>query len=137
MGLSTYVFILFGVSIAFFLTGSPSMIFGILSCDQTQATCSSFGTTGESVANQLINTLANPNSLIFIAGVSLTGLLTGGSFGVVYILPALIIIAFETLLFVPTDILMNESVPFEVRMIVLGFFAIFQILTIIEFVRGG
>ena len=140
MGLYTYVFIMFGIAIAFFLTGSRPMIFTMFDCDQTQTTCA-FGTDGggggQGVLNQLINTLANPNSLIFLAGVSLTGLLTGGSFGVVYILPALMISAFANRFLLPTDFLLNEAVPFEIRMIVFGFMQIFLILTIISFVRGG
>lgn len=140
MGLTTYVMILFGIAVAFFLTGSSPMIFSMFNCDQTVQTCAwgSDGTSaGQSVLNTLITTLANPSTLIFLAGISLTGLITGGSFGVVYILPALMISAFANLFFLPTDFLLNEAVPFEVRMVVFGFMQIFLILTIVSFVRGG
>ena len=136
MGLYAYVFILFGISIAFFLTGSSPMIFSMFSCDQTQQTCL-WTNSGQSILNQMVSILANPQSLVFLTGISLTGLLTGGSFGVIYILPALLISAFANLFLLPTDFLLNAAVPFEIRMIVFGFMQVFLILTILSFVRGG
>jgi hypothetical protein len=139
MSLQTYVFLLFGISIALFFAGYKPLMFSMLQCDTTQPTCNPDVNYGYNAINNLFNSLLNAPTLLGIIGVTaITGVLLGGSFGVVYTIPIIIVVVtLSNFILLPTDFLLDVSLPWEIKAIMIGFFNLLLLLALISFIRGG
>ena len=138
MGLVTYAMLLFGISIAFFFIGSAPPMFAAVGCDTTLDTCTPSDTLGTEFLNSIIDMiLNNPMTALLGAVAIVTAVLIGGSFVVIYLIPALLLMVAANFFLLPTSFLFTDALPFEIRVIVLGFLNLMLIMTIITFVRGG
>ena len=137
MGLTTYAFLLFGISLAFYFAGSVPPMFAVLGCDTSAQTCASTDTIGTNLISSILTSIAN-NPSIALGGVVflVSAVLLGGSFIVIYTIPILLIIA-ANLFLLPTSFLFSDALPFEIRLIVGGFLNLMLIMTMISFIRGG
>lgn len=139
MGLTTYVFLLFGISIAFFFLGFSPPLLSALGCDTTLDTCTPSQTLSNQVLSSIFNSLSNNAAALGLIGGAaiVSGLLLGGSFVIMYVGPILIFMAVANLVLLPTDFLYTNALPIEIRMIVLGFLNLLLVLIIVAFIRGG
>jgi hypothetical protein len=138
MGLQTYVFFLFGISIALFFLGYQPLIFTMLQCGSDATTCSPTTNFAYTALNELITSIVTNPLVLGIAGIGvISGVLLGGTFAVVYIIPILMIFVLSNFLLLPTDFLLTSGLPWEINMIILGFMNLMLLMTIISFARGG
>ena len=137
MSLKTYVFILFGISIALFFVGYKPLLWSMMQCSTTSTTCVPTGNFATTILNQLISLITNPGFLLGTSLALFVPFIIGGSFSVYYVIPIIIIETIANFLLLPTDFLLQSTLPPEMQMIILGFMNLFLLLTIIEFVRGG
>lgn len=133
MPLSTYLFVLFGISMVFYLMGYQPAMFVELS--------SAVGTE-ESAAQKIINNIyaifTNPAFLVML-GVSAVSsfLVAGGNFSIFYIIPLMILVTIANMFILPSSYLFDNTLPFFFRTAIAIFFNLFLTLAIIEFVKGG
>lgn len=139
MGLTTYAFILFGISVAFFFLGAKPMMLSSLGCDTTEQTqCTSSQDIGYTVITDIINVLKeNPIATGLIGATIISSLLLGGTFIVMYVVPILILVALSNFFLLPVDFIYSNAMPFEIRVIIFGFINLMLVLTIVGFIRGG
>jgi hypothetical protein len=137
MSLKVYIFLLFGISISLFFVGYKPLLFSMLQCSTASATCVPTANFAQGIINSLLSLLTNPGFLLG-AGVALfVPFLIGGSFSVYYVIPILMISVLGNFLLLPTDFILQTTLPAEIQMIMLGFMNLLLLLTVIEFVRGG
>ena len=138
MGLTTYVMLMFGISIAFFFLGFAPPLFASAGCNTASTTCAPADNLAYTVINNILNAIISNPAATGLAGVAVvTSIILGGSFVVIYIIPALILIAVANFVFLPTSFMFSDVLPIEIRLIVLAFLNLLLILTIVSFVRGG
>lgn len=141
MGLQTYVFLLFGISIAFYFLGSTPMMFSQLGCDinnNATTTCTPSKSLAEDFITDIINAIANNPIVLGLLGISIvSSILIGGTFIVVFAVPAIMLLVAANFYLLPTDFMYNEALPFEIRLIFFGFMNLMLIMIIITFIRGG
>lgn len=138
MGITTYVMILFGISIAMFFIGYKPLLFGLLQCPTGAVICDPNQNYGYDVLNNILQSIVSNPAIVGVAGLSiLTSVLLGGSFAVMYLIPILILFAVSNFLLLPTDFLLSTAMPMEIKIIILGFMNLMLLLTIITFIRGG
>ena len=137
MGLTTYAFLLFGISIAFYFAGSVPPMFAVLGCDTTTQVCASTDTIGTNLISSILNTIVN-NPSIALGGIVflVSAIILGGSFIVIYTIPILLILA-ANLFLLPTSFLFSDAIPFEIRLVVGAFLNLMLIMTMLSFIRGG
>lgn len=139
MGITTYVMIVFGLSLALFMLGSTPPMFAQIGCSTEQGvTCNPNQNMGIEFLNAIYNAILQ-NPLVSITGIAflVTGAFLGGSFVVIYIVPIVILTVALNFFVLPTSFFFNESLPPMVGIVFLSFLNLFLILTIITFVRGG
>ena len=143
MGLGTYLIVLFGISVVFYLMGyAPAgvqMISAFASSTgvdlATGQTTADFGAT---VLNTLLGIFTNPVFLISVGLASVASFLGGGNnFSVMYLIPIIILVAFANLFLMPSAVFYDVTLPVEMRLILAVFFNLWLVLAIIGFVRGG
>jgi hypothetical protein len=140
MGLSTYVFLLFGISVAFYFLGSTPLLFSTLGCSTAgpSASCEAGKDVGYTVITNIINAIkGNPVTTGLIGITIISSLLLGGTFIVVYVVPILILIAVADFFLLPTDFIFSDALPIEIRIVVFGFMNLMLVMTIVGFIRGG
>lgn len=138
MGLTTYVMLLFGISIALFFLGYKPLMFTMLQCDTTAPTCDPNVNYGYNALNNILTSIVTNPLVLGLAGIGIvSGILLGGTFAVVYVIPILILFAITNFVLLPTDFLLNSVLPWEIKAIILGFLNLMLLLTIVSFVRGG
>jgi hypothetical protein len=92
--------------------------------------------TGAFSASNLASTLA-VMGLIF-GGVLITAWLGGGNWGILYLIPLLLVFAVLHLYVLPTTcVFYSTQVPIEIRFVYTGAIIFLTILTAISFIRGG
>ena len=137
MSLKVYIFLLFGISIALFFAGYQPLLFNILQCTPTGATCVPTTNFAQGVINSLTTLLANPGFLLGVGLSVIVGMVIGGGFSVYYIIPIIILSVLSNFLILPTDFLLTTGMPWQISMVILGFMNLMLLLTAIEFIRGG
>ena len=138
MGLTTYVFLLFGISVALYLAGFHGALFTMMNCSSTATSCTPQA-LGWGILGQIMTAImSNPiMSIVGAAGLLITGYLLGGNFIVLYVVPIILLETVANFILLPTDFIFSQSFPPEISLIILGFMNILLLLTIITFIRGG
>lgn len=145
MGLTTYIFILFGISIAFYFAGYQPLLFQLFQCPAAGtpgggglAACSEIQNPfSGGIINQIFALITNPAFLISIGLAAFVPFLTGGNFSVLYVIPIAILFALSNFLILPTSFLLSVNMPVEISVILLGFMNLWLMLIVVEFIRGG
>jgi len=140
MGLTTYIFVLFGISIAMYFAGYPPLIFQLFQCPAATTLSQCQGVQNNfsgGIINQIFALITNPAFLISIGLASFVPFLTGGNFSVLYVIPIAILFAMANFLILPTSFLLQVSMPVELKFILLGFMNLWLMLIAVEFIRGG
>jgi len=135
-GLTTYVMLLFGVSIAMYCIGYQPLIVHLMQCPGTDV-CAPEAGMGQSVFNSLVSFITNPAFIGITAIALFVPFLIGGSFGLMYIIPLIMVFALTNFLLLPMDFLLSYSMPLIIKIIIMGFLELLQIMAVISFVRGG
>jgi hypothetical protein len=136
MGLQTYVFLLFGISLALYFIGYQSALFQILDC--SPPTCNPSDQTAIDFLNRILTAITTNPAVLGLLGVSLVApILLGGSFAVMYVIPVILILVASNFLLLPTSFLFDTAMPDPIKLIIIGFMEIMLLLTIMTFVRGG
>lgn len=139
MGFTTYVFLLFGVTIALWLAGFQSPLFALMGCPDVPGTsCATNPDLVTTVVNSIVSSLSNPSVLIAIPIAIITSLVLGGSFALMFVIPLLIGMVLINMFLFPTQLVLGMGgMPWELNLIIGGFLNLLLVLTIISFVRGG
>ena len=134
--LTTYLMLLFGISISLYCIGYQPLLFHLMQCTGTDV-CAPEPGMGQTVFNSLTSFITNPAFLGITAIALFVPFLIGGSFGLMYIIPLIIVFALSNFLLLPMDFLLAYSMPLMLKIIILGFMELLQILTIVSFIRGS
>jgi hypothetical protein len=134
MRLSSYILILFAITLLFYLGGYQPTAWETLQS-------SAVGTGGlniNSIINMIYSIFTNPAFLLILIGSMVTGfLLSGSNFSVIYIIPIFILLVVVNLFVFPTSFLFDEALPVLMKVVIGMLFNIFLILSVVEFIRGG
>lgn len=130
--ISTYIFLLFGISLVFYLGGYQALMWNALSnevgTDQT---------IGESFLNSLGDIFSNPTLLAILGVSAVTSFLLGGaSFSAVFIIPLFILGVLANVFIIPSTLFFDPSVGFIGTALGL-FMNILLMLAIVNFMKGG
>lgn len=139
MGYITYGMLLFGITIALWLSGvAHSPLFELMGCPTGGSTCVANPNIADTIINALSSVFTNPALLIAIPGSIITGLILGGTFAMMFAIPFMIGMVLINIFLLPTQLVLGTSgMPWEISLIIGGFLNILLILTIVSFVRGG
>lgn len=141
MRLYTYVIILVSASIVFYMAGYQPLLFNIIS-DTTLGLSNGIGESFVNTISQVFSGLTGTGlavGLFALLGIPLiTGLVAGGnSFLPVFAVPLIMIaVVLVNFLIIPTEILLDNTVPETLRTIIILFFNVNLMLAILSFVRG-
>ena len=132
MGLITYVFVLFGISLAMYFVGFSSPLFHLMQCNgaTTAEACTTYTDAwSQGIINQIFALITSPQFLISIGLAAFVPFLTGGNFSVLYVIPIAILFALTNFLFLPTDFILYEQyqMPPIISLLLLGFMNLWQI----------
>jgi hypothetical protein len=132
--LSKYLFLLFGVSIAFYLVGYQSPMLEVFS-----GAVGTGGSAGSLILNSIYAIFTSPAFLLAL-GISLVSsfFLGGGSYSTFFVVPLVIFVAiFANMVILPSSYLFDPSLPFFLKAVIGSFFNLLLVLAIVDFVRGG
>lgn len=140
MGASTYIALIFGITIAFMLIGyatnTDQYQTGITVLQQYGLFSSEFGSK---ILQLFIAALTNPANWALIGGAFLITFATGGGFSVMYLIPLLILIPLINVFVLPANLFTSVpgGIPDLLNQIILGVFNILLFMLILTFIRGG
>jgi len=133
MKLSTYIMILFSVSLFFYLVDYQPIAF--------ETILSSIGNeplTIRGLINLFFSIFQNEAFLLVLAGSLVTAFLLGGSnFSLVYLVPIFLLLMVTNIFVFPTSFLFDSAIPFLMRVIIGMLFNVFLLLVVVEFIKGG
>lgn len=134
MNLSTYIFILFGVSTVFYLLGYQAPMFDILA-----SSAGTGGPSGQTIINAISNIFSNPAFLVALGLSAVAPFLTGGGagFNAVFVVPLFLLTIFANLFILPSSYLFDANLPVFLRTFIAILFNLTLTLSIISFVKGG
>jgi hypothetical protein len=141
---TTYVMLMFGISIAFFLAGQPPLFFSFLNCvstgnAETDALACNPGNLGLNFINLLATGIGNPATLIVFGFATIMTIITRGtSFGAIYLFPIAMILLLQNLFVTPAAFFGSNAfgMPAILGAIIIGFFNLLLLLTILNFIKG-
>ena len=132
MNISVYIWILFGISLVFYLMGYKPMAFQTLSGQFEGKSAGSW------ILNQLYSIFSNP---IFLSALGISAvtsfIMASGNFSVMYVIPIVLLVTFSNIFILPSSFLFDQAVPMVLRMIIGTFLNLLMFLAIIDFVRGS
>lgn len=131
--IGTYLIILFGISMVFYLGGYKPIMFETFNQE-----VGSDKSIGQSFVNTLANTFTDPTFLTLIGFATVAGFLqSGSSFSAVFLVPMFFIIAFANMLILPSSFLFDPTIGNNFVRIGIGVFMnIFLLLALLNFIQG-
>ncbi len=147
MSLVTYFFVMISIGAMFSLIGDAtgvieySTLFQQLSSCSGQGICLLGNDMGEAIMTAVIGILTNPIFLIPAIAGAFTGLLAGTNFGVIYVIPVLLLVLLVEVFFLPAgffiNILSNTSLPYQLGAFLIMIFNTWLLMSIFTNIRGG
>jgi hypothetical protein len=146
VGLDVYIWGILGMSIAFLLlanitgtSGYGTIATQIQQCS-TEGICLLGNNFGEALMNGIIKFVTNPAFLIPLAATAFVSFLIGGSFGLIYIIPILLLSLILNIFIIPTGFFVNDlgvlGLPPFIKFVLAAFWNVFLMLAILGFIRG-
>lgn len=130
---STYMFLLFGVAIAFYLGGYQPLVFQSFDDE-----IGSDQTLGESFINSLGAIFTDPTLLAVLGITAVSSFVLGGSqFSAVFIIPVFMLTVFANMFILPSTFFFDPSLPFFIKAVIGLFMNMLLMLAIVNFVKGG
>ncbi len=147
MSFMTYTFFVVGIAVAgFFMSGftgdaAYQTVWDNIQACTGQGVCLIGANFGEALFNGIIAVIANPLVIVPLALTAFVGILTGGSFGLIYIIPILILSLLINIFVLPAGFfissLATSGLPFQLGYVIIMFFNTFMMMSIIGFIRGS
>lgn len=130
--ISTYMFLLFGIGLVFYLGGYQPLIWTAL----TDEVGSDQG-IGEAFLNSLGDIFSNPTLLAILGVAAISSFLIGGAqFSAVFIIPLFILGVFANIFIIPSAFFFDNSLGFIGTALGL-FMNLLLMLAMVNFMKGG
>ena|SRR3990167_5528803 len=139
MAFSTYLYIMMGISIAFWFFGYPPAAYSLLTQSGINIETGEAVPIADTMINGIRNLFSDP---LFLAAIGIPLVLSvfiGGSGGqsVYFVIPLLMLTVFMNIFIFPTSFIFNQDMPVILRAIFNLFLNSMLMMSIIEFIRGG
>ena len=137
--LTVYVFLLFGIMVAMYLSGyqSPFVEFmgNALGGDFTNSTG-----VFNSLINSFTNIFTNPGSFalvgVLVTVITISSLISGG-YSAMFAISLFIIVILANILILPVNFIFKENMPYVLKIILASFLNLLLIMSIVSFTRSG
>lgn len=144
MGLSTYIMVMFGISLALFLADPVHLsppLFQMMQCNDATnlESCGTFTTNFSlGILQFILDGIKSPAFLFSVGLAIFAPFITGGNFSVLYVIPILILFALANFLLLPSQFIFGlAGLPLIIKLVIVGFLNLWLLLVVVEFIRGG